>query len=124
MMIDELPILMVAACAAEGETGFHGIRELTVKESDRLQAMKAGLDALGADPEVIGQDIMIVRNSALRGAMVDSAGDHRIAMSLAVAGLLAKGETRVRGVECVAKSLGNFFELLASLVGSSVVSVR
>lgn len=122
-MVDELPILMVAACAAEGETSFRGIQELTVKESDRLQAMKAGLDALGANPEVIGQDIMIVRRSALRGAVVDSAGDHRIAMSLAVAGLLAQGRTRVRGVECVAKSLGNFFELLASVVGSSIVNV-
>ena len=125
-MIDELPILMVAACAAEGETGFEGVQELTVKESNRLQAMNDGLNKLGARPDVLGQDMMKIGGRSgdgpvFCGATVESAGDHRIAMSLAIAGLLAEGETRIHHAECVAKSFPDFFECLASVTGGSSV---
>ncbi|MBI3087967.1 MAG: 3-phosphoshikimate 1-carboxyvinyltransferase [Candidatus Omnitrophica bacterium] len=122
-LIDELPILMVAACLAEGETRFEGLQELKVKETDRLGSMTAGLAALGARIQVEGATVRI-RQGALRGAVVESAGDHRTAMSLAVAGLLAEGETRIREVDCVKKSLGEFFGLLASVAGgASVVKI-
>ena len=121
MLIDELPILMVAACAAEGETRFEGLQELAVKESDRLHAMAAGLNAFGAHVEVVGSATMTVRHRALHCASVESVGDHRIAMSLAIAGLLAEGETRIRHAECVAKSFPDFFECLASVTGGSSV---
>jgi len=121
MLIDELPILMVAACAAEGETRFEGLQELAVKESDRLHAMAAGLEAFGARVEVVGSATMTVRHRALHCASVESVGDHRIAMSLAIAGLLAEGETRIRHAECVAKSFPDFFECLASVTGGSSI---
>lgn len=122
-MIDELPILMVAACAAEGETRFEGLQELKVKETDRLQSMTTGLRAMGAQLVASPHAGLVIRGGGLRGAAVDSFGDHRTAMSLAVAGLLADGETRIRGAECVKKSLGEFFDLLASLAGSSSVQI-
>jgi len=115
LVIDELPVLMVAACAAEGETRFEGLQELQVKETDRLHSMTTGLQAMGAQLMISPHAGLVIRGGGLRGAVVDSFGDHRTAMSLAVAGLMADGETRIRGAECVRKSLGDFFELLASL---------
>jgi 3-phosphoshikimate 1-carboxyvinyltransferase len=123
LIIDELPIVMVAACAADGETRFQGLEELRVKETDRLRAMVAGLTRLGAHLERRGNAGITIMRSRLRGASVDSAQDHRTAMSLAIAGLLAEGQTRIRGSECVAKSLGNFFELLAAVTGPSTVKL-
>jgi 3-phosphoshikimate 1-carboxyvinyltransferase len=121
-LIDELPILMVAACAAEGQSRFAGLQELRVKETDRLQSMTTGLKRLGARIEPVGTDAMLMAKSRLHGSVVDSVHDHRTAMSLAIAGLVAAGETRIRAVECVAKSFGNFFELLASLAGAGRVT--
>lgn len=119
-VIDELPILMVAACLAEGETRFEGLQELRVKETDRLHSITTGLAKMGADLKMRGSDGVVIRKRApLRGAEVDSFGDHRTAMSLAVAGLVAEGKTVVRGAECVSKSLGNFFDLLAEVSDTS-----
>ncbi|MBI4323528.1 MAG: 3-phosphoshikimate 1-carboxyvinyltransferase [Candidatus Omnitrophica bacterium] len=124
LLIDEVPILVVAACVAEGQTRFEGVGELRVKETDRLHSMVTGLKAMGAGLVASPDGSLVVQGGRpLHHATVESFGDHRTAMSLAVAGLLAEGQTRVRGVECVAKSLGNFFELLASVVGSSIVKV-
>ena len=120
-MIDELPILMVAACAAEGPTTLTGLQELRVKETDRLRSMTTGLAQMGARIELPGRDQVRIHPSRLRGAAVDSFGDHRTAMSLAVAGLMAQGQTRIRGAECVAKSFGEFFGVLATVAGSSAV---
>ncbi len=120
-LIDELPILMVAACAAEGETSFESVGELRVKETDRLRAMTDGLRQFGARLDASGGTGVRIRTSALHGAQVDSCGDHRTAMSLAVAGLLADGRTVIRGAECVGKSLGSFFELLRSVAGPNAV---
>ena len=123
-LIDELPILMVAACVAEGQTRFEGVGELRVKETDRVHSMITGLKAMGANLLASPDGSLVVQGGRpLHHATVESFGDHRTAMSLSVAGLLAEGQTHVRGVGCVAKSLGNFFELLASVVGSSVVQV-
>jgi len=95
LAIDEFPALFVAAALAEGETVLTGARELRVKESDRIQVMADGLRALGADATPT-EDGMIIRGAgpggALRGGRVDSHGDHRIAMALAVAALRAGGE--------------------------------
>ena len=124
LLIDELPILMVAACAAEGETvtRLRGIQELRVKETDRLESMCQGLSLLNArlitSPD--GSDVIIHGNKLL-GRTVESHQDHRTAMSLAIAGLLAEGETRVRNAGCIAKSLGNFFELLAAVTPPGTV---
>ncbi len=114
-MIDELPVLMVAACAAEGATTITGVQELRVKETDRLRSMTTGLARLGARVELCGSDQVRIHPGPLRGAEVDSLGDHRTAMSLAVAGLMAEGTTRIRGAECVAKSFEKFFDVLASV---------
>jgi len=111
----------VAACAAEGQSRFEGLGELRVKEADRLRAMVMGLQRLGAQVEFCGDAGVVITHSRLQGTSVDSVQDHRTAMSLAIAGLVAEGQTRIQGAECVGKSLGNFFELLSSLTGPSVV---
>ena len=122
LVIDELPILMVAACAATGVTRFEGVGELRVKETDRQHSMTEGLSRLGASLSPHGAAGIAVTPGRLTGAVVDSYGDHRTAMSLAVAGLLASGETRIRGAECVSKSFGSFFNALASVTAPGSVS--
>lgn len=114
-LIDELPLLMVASCAAQGSTTFHGLAELRVKETDRLHSMTSGLRQLGAQVVPSGDTAVTVRGGSLRGSIVESFNDHRTAMSLAVAGLVADGQTTIRGAECVRKSFGEFFDVLASL---------
>ena len=120
LVIDELPILMVAACTAEGLTRFQALQELRVKETDRLHSMVTGLKALGAQIDVEAGADVTVAQSRLRGAVVDSFGDHRTAMSLAIAGLLADGPTRISGVECVRKSFGEFFTLLGRIAPGAI----
>lgn len=120
-LIDELPVLMVASCAASGTTVFHGLSELRVKETDRLHSMTAGLRGLGAQVTTSDDATVTITGGPLRGGTVESFGDHRTAMSLAVAGLIASGQTRIRGAECVSKSFTNFFDVLGSLVGPSRV---
>jgi len=120
-LIDELPILMVAATCAQGRTRLRGLGELRVKETDRLQSMVTGLGQLGARIRTGAGDAVEVEGSPLCGAAVDGAGDHRTAMSLSVAGLIAQGTTTVRGAECVAKSFPEFYDLLRSVSDSSTV---
>lgn len=110
LAIDELPVLFIAAAAAEGETVFSGAAELRVKESDRLAVMAEGLAATGVPHELAPDGIRIEGGHRLRGATVDSHGDHRIAMSFAVAGLLADGEISVRDVANVGTSFPGFVE--------------
>ncbi|MEA3298565.1 MAG: 3-phosphoshikimate 1-carboxyvinyltransferase, partial [Chloroflexota bacterium] len=90
-IIDELPILAVAACAARGRTVIRGAGELRVKESDRIAAILKELGKMGADIEELADGMIITGGKRLRGAKVDSHSDHRLAMSLAIAGLLATG---------------------------------
>lgn len=109
-MIDEFPILFVAAAAASGTTRVTGAAELRVKESDRIAVMARGLRALGVAIEET-PDGAIIKGGRFSGGDVDSAGDHRCAMSFAVAGLLADGEVRIGDCANVATSFPGFVEL-------------
>ncbi|HEY2599130.1 MAG TPA: 3-phosphoshikimate 1-carboxyvinyltransferase [Candidatus Dormibacteraeota bacterium] len=114
-MIDELPILAVAATQLTGRSHISGAAELRVKESDRIAAMAEGLSAMGANITATADGWIVEGPSALHGAQVRSLGDHRVAMALAVAGLLADGETEIEDAECVEISYPGFFEQLEEL---------
>ncbi|MCW5933375.1 MAG: 3-phosphoshikimate 1-carboxyvinyltransferase [Fimbriimonadia bacterium] len=112
-LIDEVPILAVAATQACGETVITDAAELRLKESDRLQALVEELTKMGADIEATEDSLIIRGPCRLRGAVVHSHGDHRIAMAMAVAGLLAKeGETVIEDTECVQTSFPDFMSTL------------
>jgi len=109
-MIDEFPVLFVAAAAARGTTTIRGAAELRVKESDRIATMAAGLRELGiAITET--SDGAVIEGGALRGGEVDSVGDHRVAMSFGVAGAIAADPIRISGCETVATSFPGFLDL-------------
>ncbi len=112
---DELPLLGVLATQAEGETTVTGAGELRVKESDRIDALVTGLRKLGAEIHELPDGFVVRGGRQLRGTDVDSAGDHRIAMALAVAGLVSEGETRVGGWESAAVSWPGFERTLRDL---------
>jgi len=114
-MIDELPVLAVVATQLPGTSVISGAAELRVKESDRLAAMEAGLNAMGADVVATEDGWIINGPRDLEGARVDSYGDHRIAMALAIAGLIARGKTEIDGAECVEISYPSFFDDLEYL---------
>ncbi|MFC5741236.1 3-phosphoshikimate 1-carboxyvinyltransferase [Dyella tabacisoli] len=109
-MIDELPVLFIAAAVAKGQTVIRGAAELRVKESDRIATMAAGLRAVGAAIEET-PDGALIQGGTLSAGTVVSHGDHRIAMSFAVAGLLAQGPIRINDCSNVATSFPGFFEL-------------
>lgn len=111
-LLDEIPALAVAATLAEGETVISGAAELRVKEVDRLSALAGELAKLGVQIADDRDTLRIVGGAPLRGAEVSSRGDHRMAMSLAVAALFAEGETRIRNVGCVETSFPGFARLL------------
>lgn len=111
-LIDEIPVLAVAAACAEGETVFKDAAELRVKESDRIASVVAALRAMGADAYE-RPDGLVVRGGALRGgARVDSQGDHRVAMAAAVGALAGSEPVRIEGWESVATSYPGFEEEL------------
>ncbi len=114
-IIDEFPILCVLATQAEGVTEIRGAGELRVKESDRITAMASELKKFGVELEEYPDGISIKGNSMVRGAQVESYGDHRIAMSLSIAALVAQGTTRINDTSCVDISFPGFFEMLESL---------
>jgi len=114
-VIDELPVIMVAATQAEGTTQIKGASELRVKETDRISSMSAGLGKMGADIRFKADTIFIKGPTKLKGAKVSSFKDHRTAMSLAIAGLCAEGETVIEDTECILTSFSNFEEILKSL---------
>lgn len=107
-LIDEVPILAVAAACAEGVTEIRDAQELKVKESDRLAAVARELSRLGADVEALPDGLRIRGGRPLRGAPCQSYGDHRMAMAMAVAGLAADGETTIDDAACVAVSFPGF----------------
>ena len=110
--IDEIPVLCLAAAAASGTTRIRGVGELRHKESDRVAGIAEGLAALGARVRVEGDDIEIEGGSRLRGAVTETHDDHRLAMTFAVAGLIAEGETIVRRPGSAAISYPGFFAQL------------
>lgn len=118
-MIDEFPILMVAALAADGTTAVREAEELRVKETDRLAVMTAELRKLGAEITETKDGFRITGPQDLMGATVDGHDDHRIAMSMVVAGLVAEGRTTVLDARCAGDSFPGFAETLVSL-GSDV----
>jgi 3-phosphoshikimate 1-carboxyvinyltransferase len=108
--IDEIPILCLAAAAAEGTTTIRGAGELRHKESDRIGGIAAGLSALGARIEVTGDDVRIEGGTALHGATIDSLDDHRLAMTFAIAGLVASDVTTIGRPDSAAISYPGFFD--------------
>ncbi|MDI6800816.1 MAG: 3-phosphoshikimate 1-carboxyvinyltransferase [Thermodesulfovibrionales bacterium] len=111
-LIDEFPILCVLATQAEGVTEIRGAEELRVKESDRIKAMSVELKKLGVELEEYPDGISIKGKASLKGAVVESYHDHRIAMSLAIAALAAQGTTIINNSSCVDISFPGFFEEL------------
>jgi len=108
--IDEFPVIMVAASCAKGETRLSGAAELRVKESDRIQSMLDGFIATGIQAEDT-EDGMVIQESEFNGGVVNSHGDHRIAMAFAVAGLVSKETIVINDCENVATSFPGFVEL-------------
>jgi len=111
-MIDEFPLLAVAATQTRGITVVRDAAELRVKETDRIAVIASELQRLGADIEPQPDGFVVRGPTPLRGAVVDSHGDHRIAMALAVAGLVASGTTIVRNASCIADSFPGFAETM------------
>ncbi len=111
-MIDELLILAVAASQAEGQTVVHDAAELRVKESDRIAALTSELSKLGVKIEPFTDGFLIEGPTKISGAGVDSFGDHRMAMSLRIASLLAKEEVAIQDYDCVTVSFPDFEERL------------
>jgi 3-phosphoshikimate 1-carboxyvinyltransferase len=107
--IDEIPVLCLAAALARGTTTIRGAGELRNKESDRIAGVAAGLTALGARVEIDGDDLTIEGRPSLHGADTDSLDDHRLAMTFAVAGLLADGRTTIARPASAAISYPGFF---------------
>lgn len=110
-LIDELPLLAVVGSQIDGGIRIRDASELRLKESDRLATTAANLRAMGADVEEFPDGLAVSGPTQLHGALLDSHGDHRIAMAFSVAALLAKGDTEISGSECVAISFPEFFPL-------------
>jgi 3-phosphoshikimate 1-carboxyvinyltransferase len=107
-LIDEIPVIAVAAALAEGKTIIRNARELRVKETDRITTVVDNLRAMGAEVQEFDDGMEIEGGHPLHGAVIDSFGDHRIAMAFAIAGLFAKGETVIRNTDCVNTSYPGF----------------
>lgn len=114
-MIDEFPILAVAATQGSGTTVVRDAAELRVKETDRIAAIVEGLQAMDARIESRPDGFIVEGPTPLQGAVVNSYGDHRLAMALAVAGMIAEEETVIENAECIADSFPGFVALMQSL---------
>ena len=115
--IDELPVVAVAACYAQGTTVIRDAAELRTKETDRIRAMALELQRMGGQVEEIADGLIIRGPTPLHGGDCRSHGDHRIAMAMAVAGLVAQGETTLAGAEAASVSYPRFWQQMASLAG-------
>jgi len=114
-LIDEIPVLAVAAACADGETVIRDAEELRAKETDRIRAVVENLRRMGVKVGELRDGMVIGGGGNLRGATVESFGDHRIAMAFAVAGLVAEGETVIEGAEWADISFPGFFRTLEDL---------
>jgi 3-phosphoshikimate 1-carboxyvinyltransferase len=123
-LIDEVPVLAVAALAAEGVTEIRDAAELRVKESDRITSLVRELGKMGAAIEERPDGLVIRGPQRLRGASVASGGDHRMAMALAVAALVAEGETLIDDVACVETSFPGFAASVNGLAGDEALTVE
>jgi len=115
-LIDELPLIAVVATQAQGKTVVNGARELRVKETDRIKAIVSELKKMGADIEERKDGFTVNGPTRLQGAVCESYNDHRIAMSLAVAALLAEGKTVIKTSECIDISFPGFEKTLQNLI--------
>jgi len=115
-MIDEIPILAVAATQAEGETIIRDAAELRVKESDRIATISEELGRMNARIKPLEDGMIISGPTKLRGTACRSHGDHRVAMCIAIAGLIAEGRTTILNADPIQTSFPNFEDLLALTV--------
>ncbi|MGN6588344.1 MAG: 3-phosphoshikimate 1-carboxyvinyltransferase, partial [Solirubrobacterales bacterium] len=115
--IDELPLVALAACFAEGTTVIRDAEELRRKESDRIETVTAALRALGGEIEPTADGMVIEGVGGLRGGTIDSHGDHRIAMLGAIAGLVSREGVEVHGMDAAAVSYPGFETDLRALLG-------
>ena len=113
--IDEFPVICIAAAKAEGKTKITGAKELRVKESDRIATMAAELRKMNVDVEELADGLIIEGREKLRAAVIQSHGDHRVAMSMAIAALAAQGETTIEDAGCIDTSFPGFIKMLESL---------
>ena len=116
-LIDEIPVLCIAAAMAKGETLIRDAAELRVKESDRIGVIAECLTRMGVKVETFQDGMRIHGTGRLKGSKVNSHGDHRIAMAMVIAGLVAEGETVVENVACINTSFPAFFATLGTLMG-------
>lgn len=114
-LIDEIPVIAVAACFADGQTIIKDAQELKVKESNRIKTVVCELTKMGANIKETSDGMIITGVKKLKGAEIESYNDHRIAMSMAIAGLCSDGETIIKNSECVDISFPSFFELIKNL---------
>jgi 3-phosphoshikimate 1-carboxyvinyltransferase len=115
-LIDEIPVIAVAAALAKGRTVIRNAKELRVKETDRITTVVNGLRAMGAEVEEFDDGMEIEGGKPLHGAVIESFGDHRIAMAFAIAGLFAEGETVINNTDCVNTSYPGFAHHLDAIL--------
>jgi 3-phosphoshikimate 1-carboxyvinyltransferase len=123
-LIDEVPILAVVATQVEGRVEIRDARELRLKESDRIRTVAEGIRSLGGEIEEFDDGFAINGPQKLRGGRVETAGDHRIAMAFAIAGLIAEGTTEIVDADCASVSFPEFYDSLAMLAGPDTVDLR
>jgi len=116
-LIDEVPILAIAAALAKGKTVIRGAEELRIKETDRIKALVKELPKFGIRVKEFSDGLEITGNPNPKGAVCQSYGDHRIAMSWAILGTVAQGETRIQDTDCIATSFPNFVPLFKKIGG-------
>ncbi|MGB9596896.1 MAG: 3-phosphoshikimate 1-carboxyvinyltransferase, partial [Candidatus Poribacteria bacterium] len=114
-MIDEIPILVLSATQAEGETVIRDASELKVKESDRINTTVNEFRKIGAELFALDDGFVISGKSKIKGGECESYGDHRLAMSLAIAGLISEKGITINGIECVNTSFPQFWQILSLL---------
>ena len=114
-LIDEFPVLCVLAAQANGTTRITGAGELRVKECDRIRAMAEGMKKMGVDVEELEDGLVIGGDATLKGAQIQSFGDHRVAMAFSIAALVAEGETAIDEAQAVDISFPGFFDMLAKI---------
>jgi 3-phosphoshikimate 1-carboxyvinyltransferase len=117
-LIDEIPLLAVLASRAEGATTFRQVGELRVKESDRLGLIAENLRAVGAEAEVVGDDLVVQGGESRPIGKVRTAGDHRLAMAFAVLGTLPGARIKIDDMACAAVSFPGFPETLRDIAGA------
>ena len=119
-LIDEIPIIAVAACFADGETIIKNAQELKVKESNRIKTITEELNKLGANISATNDGLIIKKVKKLTGNELDSHNDHRIAMSIAIAALKCDGKTIIKNAECTDISFPNFFDYITNFFNNNL----